>query len=140
MGSRRRRGSQPSYWRGATTRRVGSTSRSSPARSSSTGGRATTPSIPTRSSAGARCARGERGGERPRFPPRGGPGLAVFTVVNAIGAIVDREGNVVRGHYDRKTGLRRKLVPGVEERLASGAPVRPPPGNTTLTVVATNLR
>ena len=31
-------------------------------------------------------------------------------------------------------------MPGVEERLASGLPVRPPPGNTTLTVVATNLR
>jgi 6-aminohexanoate-oligomer endohydrolase len=66
--------------------------------------------------------------------------LAVFVVVNAVGAIVDRDGNVVRGHYDAKTGLRRKLVPGVEERLAGGLPVRPPPGNTTLTVVATNLR
>ena len=28
----------------------------------------------------------------------------------------------------------------MEERLAAGTPVRPPPGNTTLTVVATNLR
>jgi L-aminopeptidase/D-esterase-like protein len=28
----------------------------------------------------------------------------------------------------------------VEERLAGGQPVRPPPGNTTLTVAATNLR
>src|SRR4249919_883846 len=26
--------------------------------------------------------------------------VAVFTVVNAIGAIIDREGNMVRGHYD----------------------------------------
>jgi L-aminopeptidase/D-esterase-like protein len=59
--------------------------------------------------------------------------------VNAIGAIVDREGNVVRGHYDRDSGLRRALVPTVEERLAAGRPVRPPPGNTTLTVVVTDL-
>ena len=66
--------------------------------------------------------------------------MAVFTVVNAIGAIVDRDGNVVRGYHDRDTGLRRQLVPGVEERLAGGIAVRPPPGNTTLTVVATNLR
>lgn len=68
-----------------------------------------------------------------------GTRIAVFRVVNAVGAIVDREGNVLRGHYDRSTGLRRPLVRGVEERLAAGLPVRPPPGNTTLTVVATNL-
>jgi L-aminopeptidase/D-esterase-like protein len=60
--------------------------------------------------------------------------------VNAIGAIVDRDAQVVRGHYETSTGARRALVPGVEERLESGLPVRPPPGNTTLTVVATNLR
>ena len=60
--------------------------------------------------------------------------------MNAVGAIVDREGNVVRGHYDRESGVRRGLVPGVEERLAGGRPVRPPPGNTTLTVVVTNLK
>jgi L-aminopeptidase/D-esterase-like protein len=65
--------------------------------------------------------------------------VAVFTVVNAIGAVVDREGNVVRGHYDRESGLRRTLVSTVEERLAAGRPVRPPPGNTTLTVLVTDL-
>jgi 6-aminohexanoate-oligomer endohydrolase len=60
--------------------------------------------------------------------------------VNAIGAIFDRDGTVVRGHYDRATGLRRGLVPRVEARLAQGRAIRPPPGNTTLTVVATNLK
>ena len=83
---------------------------------------------------------GEPGGQGAAFRAVGETRIAVFTVVNAIGAIVDREGNVVRGHYDRATGLRRGLVPGVEERLAAGRPVRPPPGNTTLTLVATNLR
>ena len=82
---------------------------------------------------------GEPTGQGGAFRQVGGTKLAVFTVVNAVGAVVDRDGNVVRGHYDRGTGLRRALVPGVEERLASGLPVRPPPGNTTLTVVATNL-
>jgi L-aminopeptidase/D-esterase-like protein len=83
---------------------------------------------------------GEPAGQGAAFRGLGETRLVVFTVVNAIGAIVDREGNVVRGHYDRETGLRRRLVTGVEERLASGKPVRPPPGNTTLTVVVTNLR
>jgi len=83
---------------------------------------------------------GEPAGQGAAFRQVGETRLAVFTVVNAIGAIVDRDGNVVRGHYDARTNLRRPLVPGVEERLAGGRAVRPPPGNTTLTVVATNLR
>ena len=83
---------------------------------------------------------GEPAGQGGAFRQIGETKVAVFTVVNAIGAIVDRDGNVVRGYHDRDTGLRRQLVPGVEERLAGGIAVRPPPGNTTLTVVATNLR
>jgi len=83
---------------------------------------------------------GEPAGQGGAFRRIGETRIAVFTVVNAIGAIVDRDGEVVLGHYQRETGLRRALVPGVEERLASGLPVRPPPGNTTLTVVATDLR
>ena len=83
---------------------------------------------------------GEPAGQGAAFRQVGETKLAVFTVVNAVGAIVDRNGEVVLGHYERESGVRRALVPGVEERLASGVPVRPPPGNTTLTVVATNLR
>jgi L-aminopeptidase/D-esterase-like protein len=83
---------------------------------------------------------GEPAGQGGAYRRIGETSIAVFSVVNAIGAVVDRDGNVVRGHYDRETGLRRPLVPGVEERIAAGRPVRPPPGNTTLTVVATNLR
>lgn len=82
----------------------------------------------------------EPAGQGGAFREVGGTKVAVFTVVNAVGAIVDREGNVVCGHFDPASGLRRELVPGVEERLGSGRPVRTPPGNTTLTVVATNLR
>jgi 6-aminohexanoate-oligomer endohydrolase len=61
--------------------------------------------------------------------------IAVFTVVNAFGAILDRAGNVVRGHLDRDTRTRTPLVTGLEERLA-----RTVPGSTTLTVVVTNKR
>ena len=83
---------------------------------------------------------GEPAGQGAAFRQVGDTKVAVFTIVNAVGAVVDRDGHVVRGHLDRETGLRRPLVPGVEERLAAGRPVRPPPGSTTLTVVATNAR
>jgi 6-aminohexanoate-oligomer endohydrolase len=81
---------------------------------------------------------GEPGGQGAAFRQIGETRIAVFTVVNAVGAVVDRNATVVRGHLDAATGERRALVPGVEARLATGAPVRPLPGNTTLTVVVTN--
>jgi L-aminopeptidase/D-esterase-like protein len=81
---------------------------------------------------------GEQAGQGAAFRRVGDTKVAVFTVVNAVGAIVDRSGQVVLGHADHGTGTRRALIPGVEERLAAGLPVRPPPGNTTLTVVVTN--
>jgi L-aminopeptidase/D-esterase-like protein len=46
----------------------------------------------------------------------------------------------VLGHLDAATGLRRPLVGGMEERLAAGLAVNPPPGNTTLTVVVTDVK
>ena len=83
---------------------------------------------------------GEPGGQGGAFRTIGPTRLAVFVVVNAVGAVVDRDGHVVRGHFDRSTGARRALVEGVEERVAGGRPVHPSPGNTTLTLVATNQR
>src|SRR5262249_59549855 len=83
---------------------------------------------------------GEPGGQGGAFRAIGPTRLAVFTVVNAVGAVVDRDGRVVRGHYDRETGARRTLIEGVEERVAGGRTVHPAPGNTTLTLVATNQR
>jgi L-aminopeptidase/D-esterase-like protein len=83
---------------------------------------------------------GEPGGQGGAFRALADTRVAVFTVVNAVGAVVDRDGRVVRGHYDRGTGVRRPLVEGVEERVAGGRPVHPAPGNTTLTLVVTNQR
>jgi L-aminopeptidase/D-esterase-like protein len=83
---------------------------------------------------------GEPAGQGGAFRQVGETRIAVFTVINAVGAVVDREGNVVRGHLDAASGTRRALIAGVEERLANGLPVHPPPGNTTLTVVVTNLK
>ena len=82
----------------------------------------------------------EQAGQGAAFRRVGDARVAVFTVVNAVGAIVDREGTVVLGHLDPATGRRRQLVAGAEERLAAGLAVHPPPGNTTLTVVVTNLK
>ena len=83
-------------------------------------------------------SQGEPAGQGAAVRQLGPTKVAVFTVVNAVGAVVDRGGTVVRGHLDRATGLRSGLVAGVEERLAAGLPVRPTPANTTLTVVITN--
>jgi 6-aminohexanoate-oligomer endohydrolase len=85
-------------------------------------------------------AEGEPAGQGAAFRRIGDARVAVFVVVNAVGAVVDRDGTVVRGHLEGATGLRRPLLAGVEERLSSGLPVRAPPGNTTLTVVVTNQR
>jgi L-aminopeptidase/D-esterase-like protein len=74
----------------------------------------------------------EPGGQGGAFRQIGPTRVAVFTVVNAVGAIVDRDGKVVRGHFDRPTGERRRLLDGIEARLTDG--------NTTLTVVATNQK
>jgi 6-aminohexanoate-oligomer endohydrolase len=82
----------------------------------------------------------EQAGQGAAFRRFGDARLAVFTVVNAVGAIVDRDGIVVLGHLDAATGQRRALVAGTEERLAAGLAVHPPPGNTTLTVVATDVK
>ncbi|TML20842.1 MAG: peptidase S58, DmpA [Actinobacteria bacterium] len=57
---------------------------------------------------------GEPGGQGGAFRTIGPTRLAVFVVVNAVGAVVDRDGHVVRGHFDRSSGARRALVEGVE--------------------------
>jgi 6-aminohexanoate-oligomer endohydrolase len=76
---------------------------------------------------------GEFSGQGAAFRELGPTKIAVFTVVNAFGAIVDREGNVVRGHYDAERGTRTPLVESLEAQLPQAAP-----GNTTLTLVVTN--
>jgi 6-aminohexanoate-oligomer endohydrolase len=78
---------------------------------------------------------GEFSGQGAAFRQIGPTRIAVFTVVNAFGAIVDREGKVVRGHYDPERGTRTPLVEGLAAQLPQGAP-----GNTTLTLVVTNQR
>lgn len=75
--------------------------------------------------------------------------IAVFVVVNAIGNIVDRQGQVVRGNRDPETGARTHvgddLRDGTGRRKRElekrrGAPPTVPPENTTLALVVTNQR
>jgi 6-aminohexanoate-oligomer endohydrolase len=83
---------------------------------------------------------GEPAGQGGAFRQVGPTRLAVFTVVNAVGAIVDRNGRVVRGNRDPETGERLGYLEALERRLAAGRPPEPQAGNTTLTVVVTNER
>jgi L-aminopeptidase/D-esterase-like protein len=62
--------------------------------------------------------------------------IAVFTVVNSVGGIVDRSGKVVRGFWNAKSGTRAALsdLPQLLERKSDLH------GNTTLTVLVTNVK
>ena len=66
--------------------------------------------------------------------------MAVFCVVNALGAIVGRDGGVVRGNRDPDTGEREHPSEGLHRRLGSREATPPSPANTTLTVAITNRR
>jgi len=83
----------------------------------------------------------ERSGQGAAFRELGSTRLAVFTVVNARGAIVDRAGRVVLGNRNPGTGLRTSIP----EDLDAGRQVANPnqlagslTENTTLTLVITN--
>ncbi|HSK15747.1 MAG TPA: P1 family peptidase [Gaiellaceae bacterium] len=85
--------------------------------------------------------RGEPAGQGGAFRTVGPTRIAVFVVVNAFGAIVDRDGTVVRGHLDTEGVGRLPLVPEIERRIAAGeTPGYRAPESTTLTLVVTNQR
>jgi len=79
----------------------------------------------------------EPSGQGAAFRQIGPTKIAAFAVVNAIGAVVDRAGKIVRGHLDHKTGIRSHLIDQIGKELGRLAL---PQGNTTLTMVITNQR
>jgi L-aminopeptidase/D-esterase-like protein len=81
----------------------------------------------------------ELSGQGAAFRVVGKTRVAVFTVVNAYGAIVDRSGNVVRGNRDAR-GRRQHAADIVRATGAYQPPAEPRSRNTTLTVVATDQR
>jgi len=109
---------------------------------------ATTPEVPVgRRGAGSATLVGagipglqpEPGGQGAAAAVLGELAVAVVTVVNALGAVRDREGRVVRGHLDPATGLRHRAVDRAASTLTA-PPMDVPAGNTTLTVLVTNAR
>ena len=85
-------------------------------------------------------SQGELSGQGGAFRQIGVTKIAAFTVVNAIGAIVNRQGEIVKGHLDSSTGVRYHSIKDLERRLANGEGLKPPQGNTTLTVIVTNQK
>jgi L-aminopeptidase/D-esterase-like protein len=82
---------------------------------------------------------GQGGAARQVGPTR----IAVFTVVNAYGAIVDRAGNVVRGNRDPQTGKRRRAEDIVAQTGAYDPPQARARGvaqNTNLTLLVTDQK
>lgn len=84
--------------------------------------------------------RAEATGQGGAFRQIGPTKLAVFTVVNAMGAIVDRQGRVVRGQLCPFTGVRTSTLNDLEERIRTHAQAKTTKGNTTLTLMVTNQR
>ncbi|MBA2647571.1 MAG: P1 family peptidase [Pyrinomonadaceae bacterium] len=95
----------------------------------------------------------EQSGQGGAFRQVGATKIAVFTVVNALGAIIDWQGKVVRGLRDPQMGTRlsqadalRRLLERAESQAASPTPTptpeaqKPMPTNTTLTLVVTNQK
>ena len=87
---------------------------------------------------------GERAGQGGAFVQLGPTQLAVFAVVNAVGAVVDREGKVVCGNRNPVTGLRGRIADelrdgsGPRKRQHDPLATAETGTNTTLTLVATN--
>lgn len=91
---------------------------------------------------GSKRFKGEPGGQGGAFEAIGSLKVAVFTVVNSIGAVIDEDGSVLRGFMDLETGRRMHLHEiveqypdevGAEAGTASG-------GNTTVSAVVVNQR
>jgi L-aminopeptidase/D-esterase-like protein len=82
----------------------------------------------------------EHAGQGGAFRQVGPTKVAVFTVVNAVGAIVDRQGRVVRGYRDRASGEHPRYEDRIARALEASGPAPTVSGNTTLTVVVTNQR
>ena len=69
--------------------------------------------------------------------------IAVFTVINAYGAIVDRQGDVLRGNRDVATGKRRHAEDVVDQDGAYDPPAGRARGvtqNTNLTMLVTDRK
>lgn len=81
----------------------------------------------------------ESSGQGGAFLQNGSTKIAVFTVVNAFGAIMNRTGEAVRGHLDHETG-KRHAVRDFYQNFSAKSGADSSAGNTTLTLVLTNQK
>jgi L-aminopeptidase/D-esterase-like protein len=79
----------------------------------------------------------ESGGQGGAFRQIGPTKIAVFTVVNSIGAIIDRSGKVVRGYWDKENNVRQPIQTSLEKFNFNPSEEGK---NTTLTLVVTNQK
>ncbi len=82
----------------------------------------------------------EWGGQGGAFRQFGKVKVAVFVVVNALGAVHDRDGSVIKGNRDRGTGETETIAEQVERMLEAGETIKTGSGHTTLTLVVTNAK
>ena len=88
----------------------------------------------------------ERAGQGGAFLQVGSTKIAVFTVVNAVGCLVDRSGAVVLGNRDSSSGIRLSPIQAIQRRHGwncnseESAGREDLAGNTTLTLVITNRK
>ena len=83
----------------------------------------------------------EPGGQGGAFCTIGNLRFAVLTVVNAMGAVLNEDGTVLRGFLDRETGQRlhlRQVMAEHPKQLEMGAGNEG--GNTTISAVVVNLQ
>lgn len=81
----------------------------------------------------------EDGGQGAAVKTIGDLTIAVFTVVNSVGAVLDEDGTVMRGFLDLSTGRRHRLETILTEQPKELAKVAlRGVGNTTLTAVVVN--
>lgn len=88
--------------------------------------------------------RAEFSGQGAAFGTFGTAKVLIATVVNSVGVIVDRDGAIVLGNYDSGHRRRRHPAEDYAEAAESQEPASPATpavhGNTTLTVMVTNVR
>ncbi|SEF81609.1 L-aminopeptidase/D-esterase [Nonomuraea solani] len=82
--------------------------------------------------------RAEFAGQGAAFGTFGEAKVLVATVVNSVGAVIDRDGRVVRGNYHAGLGARRH--PSADYADLVGTEAASVMGNTTLTVMITNVK
>jgi L-aminopeptidase/D-esterase-like protein len=85
-------------------------------------------------------SRTEFTGQGAAFRQVGHVKVLVVTVANPVGVIVGRDGTVLRGNYDSATGTRGLLDVDYQAAIGASNSPRTEHGNTTITVVVTNVR